>query len=47
MHDTFFDLHRTMHLSIILVINQLMHKILLYNKLIQCLYNFYRLMMST
>jgi len=35
-----FDVLLTVHLSIILVINQLMHKFLFYNKFIICLYMF-------
>ena len=37
---TFFDVLLTVHLSIILVINQLNHKFLFYNKFIICLYKF-------
>jgi hypothetical protein len=37
---TDFDVLLTVHLSIILVINQIMNKFLFYNKFIMCLYMF-------
>jgi len=38
--NNFFDVLLTVHISIILVINQLGAQILFYNKFIKCLYTF-------